>query len=81
MLHITWRNEYIEFVNIDFRCVYESNIYLIKLNRSCYEISDQAAINVLENVDPDQLNFDGVAIEETMQNKGIEVVEDTDFNG
>ena len=33
----------------------------------------------MEDVDPDQLNFDGVAIEETMQNEGIEVVEDSDF--
>ena len=33
----------------------------------------------MEDVDPDQLNFDGVAIEETMQNEGIKVVEDTDF--
>ena len=37
------------------------------------------AINILEDIDPDQLNFDGVAIEETMQNEGIEVVEDTDY--
>ena len=83
MLYPPWRNEYIESDNIDFRCVYETNINLIKQNRSCYESSDQAsideAINVLEDVDPDQLNFDGVAIEETMQNEGIEVVEDTDY--
>ena len=83
MLYLPWRNEYIESDNIDFRCVYETNIDLIKQNRSCYESSDQAsideAINVLEDVDPDQLNFDGVAIEETMQNEGIEVVEDSDF--
>ena len=37
------------------------------------------AINVLKDVDPDQLNYYGVAIEETMQNEGIEVVEDTEF--
>ena len=83
MLYLPWRNEYIDSDNIDFRCVYETNVDLIKLNRSCYESSDQAsideAINVLEDVDPDQLNFDGVAIEETMQNEGIEVVEDTDY--
>ena len=69
MLYLPWRNEYIESDNIDFRCVYETNIDLIKQNRTCYESSDQAsideAINVLEDVDPDQLNFDGVAIEET----------------
>ena len=33
----------------------------------------------MEDVDPDQLNFDVLAIEEPMQNEGIEVVEDTDF--
>ena len=32
----------------------------------------------MEDVDPDQLNFDGVTIEETMNNQGIEVVEDTE---
>ena len=83
MLYLTWRNEYIDYDNIDFRCVYETNIDFIKLNSSCYESSDQAsideAINVLEDVDPDQLNFDGVAIEEAMQNECIEVVDDTDY--
>ena len=83
MLYLPWRYVYINSDTIDFRCVYETNIDLIKLNRCCYESSDQAsideAINVLEDVDPDQLNFDGVAIGETMNNEGIEVVEDTDY--
>lgn len=36
-------------------------------------------MDALEDLDPDQLNFDGVAIEETMQNKAIEVIKDTDY--
>ena len=55
MLYLPWRKEYIDADNIDFRCVYETNIDPIKLNRSCYG-----------------------SIEETMNNEGIEVVEDTD---
>ena len=84
MLYLPWRNEYIESDNIDFRCVYGTNIDLIKQNRTCYESSGQAsideAINVFEDVDPDQLNLDGVAIEEIMNNEGIEVVENTDYS-
>ena len=34
MLYLPWRNEYVESDNIDFRCVYETNINLIKQNRS-----------------------------------------------
>ena len=44
MLYLPWRNEYIDSDNFDFRCAYETNIDLIKLNRSCYERSDQASI-------------------------------------
>ena len=83
MLYLPWRNKHIESDNIDIRCVYETNIDLIKQNRTCYESSDQASIDeaiiVLDEVDPDQLNFDGVAIEEIMNNESIEVVEDTDY--
>ena len=44
------RNEYIESDNIDFRYVYETNIDLVKQNRSCYESSDQASIDEAINV-------------------------------
>ena len=33
----------------------------------------------MEDVDPDQVNFDGIAIEETMNNESIQVAEDTDY--
>ena len=36
-------------------------------------------MNVLEDVDPDELNFDGIAIEETMHNEGITVLEDPEY--
>ena len=36
-------------------------------------------MNVLEDLDPDELNFDGLAIEEIMHNEGVEVVEETDY--
>ena len=68
--------------NIDFRCIYDSNANLISQNRSNFESTDQTsidqAINVLEDLDPDELNFDGIAIEETMQNEGITVLEETE---
>ena len=48
-----------------------------------YESRDQSsideAINILEDLDPDELNFDGIAIEEIMNNEGAVVIEDTDF--
>ena len=43
MLYLPWMNEYIEFDKIDFRCVYETNIDLIKQNRTCFESSHQAS--------------------------------------
>ena len=36
-------------------------------------------MNVLEDLDPDEINFDGIAIEETMHNEGITVLEDTEY--
>ena len=34
---------------------------------------------VLEDLDPDDFNFDGIAIEEIMHNEGITVLEDTEI--
>ena len=48
-----------------------------------FESRDQSsideAINILEDFDPDELNFDGIAIEEIMNNEAAVVIEDTDF--
>ena len=35
---------------------------------------------MLEDIDPDELNFDGIAIEETLHNEGITVLEDTEYS-
>ena len=83
MLYVPWTEEYTYSDNIDFRCIYESNAKLILQNRSYFESTDQTSIdqamNVLEDLDPDELNFDGIAIEETMHNEGITVLEDTKY--
>ena len=84
MLYVPWTEEYTtKSDSIDFRCVYESNANLIMQNRSNYESTDQTSIdqamNVLEDLDPDDFNFDGIAIEETMHNEGNTVLEDTEY--
>ena len=83
MLYVPWTEEYTYSDNIDFRCIYVSNAKLILQNRSYFESTDQTSIdqamNVLEDLDPDEINFDGIAIEETMHNEGITVLEDTEY--
>ena len=63
--------------------LYASRANLITQNRELFESRDQSsideAINILEDLDPDELNSDGIAIEEIMNNEGAVVIEDTDF--
>ena len=64
--------------------MYATHLNLITQNRELFESRDQSsiddAINILEDLDPDELNFDGIAIEEIMNNEGAVVIEDTDFH-
>ena len=63
--------------------MYVTHLNLISEYRELFESRDQSsideAINILEDVDPIELNFDGIAIEEIMNNEGAVVIEDTDF--
>ena len=77
MLFVPWRTDSSDTDNIDFKSMYATQ------NRELFESRDQSsideAINILEDLDPDVLNFDGIAIEEIMNNEGAVVIEDTDF--
>ena len=66
MLYVPCKFEYVVSENIDFRSIYGSKINLIQQNRSGFESSDQGSIdeamNVLEDIDRDELNLDGVLL-------------------
>ena len=82
MLYVPWRVE-IDSETVDYKCMYDSNLALIIENRSLFESRDQSsideAIDILEDMDPDDINYDGVGIEEILKNEGIDVVEDVDY--
>ena len=69
--------------NIDYKSMYATHLNLITQNRELFESRGQSsideAINILEDLDPDELNFDGIAIEEIMNNEGAVVIEDSNF--
>ena len=83
MLFVPWRIDSSDTDNINFKSMYSTHLNLITQNRELFESRDQSsideAINILEDLDPDELNFDGIAIEEIMNNEGAVVIEDTDF--
>ena len=83
MLFAPWRTDTSDTDNIDFKSMYATHLNLISQNRELFESRHQSsideAINILEDLDPDELNFDGIAIEGMMNNKGTVVIEDTDF--
>ena len=83
MLFVPWRADTSDTDNIDFKSMYATHLKLISQNRELFESRDQSsideAINILEDLDPDELNFDGIAIEEIMNNEGAVVIEDTDL--
>ena len=83
MLFVPWRVDSSDTDNIDYKCMYATHLNLITQNRELFESRDQSSIdeviNILEDLDPDELNFDGIAIEEIMNNEGAVVIEDTDF--
>ena len=83
MLFVPWRVYSSDTDNIDFNSMYATHLNLITQNRELYQSRDQSsideAINILEDLDPDELNFDGIAIEEIIDNEGAVVIEDTDF--
>ena len=83
MLFAPWRTDTSDTDNIDFKSMYATHLNLISQNRELFESRHQSsideAINILEDLDPDELNFDGIAIEGIMNNKGTVVIEDTDF--
>ena len=67
MLFVAWRNDTNDTDTIDYKSMYASRVNLITQNRELFESRDQPsideAINILEDLDPDELNFDGIAIE------------------
>ena len=83
MLFVPWRNDTNDTDSIDYKSMYASHVNLITQNRELFESRDQSsideAINILEDLDPDEINFDGIAIEEIMNNESAVVIEDTDF--
>ena len=83
MLFVPWRTDSSDTDNINLKSMYATHLNLITQNRELFESRDQSsidqAINILEDLDPDELNFDGIAIEEIMNNEGAVVIEDTDF--
>ena len=83
MLFVPWRNDTNDTDTIDYKSMYSSRVNLITQNRELFESRDQSsideAINILEDLDPDEINFDGIAIEEIMNNEGAVVIEDTDL--
>ena len=83
MLFVPWRIDTNDTDTIDYKSMYASHVNLITQNRELFESRDQSsideAINILEDLDPDEINFDGIAIEEIMKNEGAVVIEDTDF--
>ena len=83
MLFVPWRTETCDTDNIDYKCMYATHLNLITQNRELFESRDRSsideAINILEDLDPDELNFDGIAIEEIMNNEAAVVIEDNDF--
>ena len=68
---------------IDYKSMYASRLNLITQNRELFESRDKYSIDeviiILEDLNPEEINFDGVAIEEIMNNVGAVVIEDTDF--
>ncbi|KAI6661420.1 hypothetical protein LOD99_13292 [Oopsacas minuta] len=67
---------------IDFKSIHETKIDVIRQNRSCFESKKQTSINeamdLLKDVQPDQINSDGIAVEEKVHNEGVTVAEDID---
>ena len=83
ILFVPWRIDSSDTDNINFKSMYATHLNLISQNSELFESRDQSsiddAINILEDLDPDELNFDGIAIEEIMNNEGPVVIEDADF--
>ena len=84
MLYFAWRNELNDSENIDLKPIYESNLIMIAQNKSMFENKQQSSIDeafsALENIDADDINFDGIAIEGTVNNEGIEIIEYPEYH-
>ena len=78
MLFVPWRNDTNDTNTIDHKSMYAFHFNLITQNRELFECRDQSsiaeAINILEGLAPDEINFDGIAIEEIMKNDGAVVI-------
>ena len=59
MLFVAWRNDTNDTDNIDYKSMYASHVNLITQNRELFESRDQSsndeAINILEDLDPDEI--------------------------
>ena len=74
MLFVQWRTDTSDTDNIDYQSMYATHLDQITHNRELFESKDQSSIdeamNILEDLEPDELNFDGIAIEEIINNEG-----------
>ena len=61
MLYVPWRNDTSDTNSINYKSMYVSHANLITENREFFESRDQSsineAINILEDLDTDELNF------------------------
>ena len=68
MLFVLWRTDANDTDTIYYKSTYASRVNLIKQKAELFESRDQSsideAINILEDLDPDEINFDGIAIED-----------------
>ena len=83
MLYIPWRNDRNDTNNNEYMFMYASNLNLTIQNRQLFDSRDQSsiqeAINTLEDLDTDDLNFGGIAYGVIKNNEGAVVIEDTDI--
>ena len=83
MLYLAWTNECKDLLNINLQMCYYKFFIMIMKNRLEFESNYQErideALQVLADIDPDDVNFDNVAIEEMSDNEGIKVFEDSDY--
>ena len=73
MLFAPRRNDTNDTDSIDYKSMYVSHVNLITQNRELFESRDQSSIDEAigsKSEDPDEINFNGIAIEEIKKNEG-----------
>ena len=66
MLFVPWKIDSSDTDDINFKSMYATHLNLITQNRELFESRDQSSIDEAINI---ELNFDGIAIEEIMNNE------------